>query len=131
MKLSTVMKKLLAKHQLGDLVAAFLQVSSWDKLLLMLSNRCVGLAYHAKGKKKKHEWMAQARILHRAYDEITLEKKEKRIFKVSRRDIYECKCKKRFRVDAGKEQNVKYDLDKGILAVTCPHCGKSEEVKIC
>jgi len=97
MKLSTVMTKLLAKHSLGDLVSAFLQVSSWDKLLLMMSNRCVGLAYHAKGKRKKHEWMAQARILHRAYDEIVLEQKGKKAFKVSRRDIYECpKCKKRF-----------------------------------
>lgn len=127
MKLSTVMKKLLVKHQLGDIVASFLQVVSWDKLLLMMSNRCVGLAYDAKGKKKKHEWMAQARILHRAYDEITLEKKGKKVFKVTRRDIYECpKCKNRFRVDSGKEQNVKYDLDKEILAVTCPGCGNSE-----
>jgi hypothetical protein len=130
MKLTTLMKKLLVKYPLDNLIAAFLQAVEWDKFLLKVSNRCIGLAYHAKGKKKKREWMHQARLFHRAYDEINLTKKGRTIFKISRRDIYECKCKKRFRVDPTKELNVKFDLDTSALVVTCPYCGKNERTAI-
>lgn len=127
MKFRTALKKLLTKYTVNEVVGGLLDVQPWEQLLLTLSNQCIFRANSTKNKKKKRDCYRQARVFHRALDEITLEKKGKIIFKIARRDTYQCqKCKKQFRVDVGKEENAKFDLDKGIVMVTCPGCGVCE-----
>jgi hypothetical protein len=57
-------------------------------------------------------------------DELKLSNKS--IFKISRREIYTCKCKKRFYVDPISEKNCKFEVNSGVVIVTCPSCGKQE-----
>lgn len=67
-----------------------------------------------------------ARLVHRAMDELKLEKEKKTIFKIARRDIYTCKCNKRFYVDPLHDKNCAFDVNRGLVVVTCPACGKKE-----
>lgn len=91
------------------------------------SNQCIFKANAAKTKKIKRAWYGMARIFHRAYDEMILEKSKKTVFKIAHRDYYMCpKCKKKFKVDYAKEENCKFELDKGMIVVKCPNCGFSE-----
>lgn len=95
--------------------------------MLEFSNQCIFKANAEKGKKRKAAWYKMARIFHRAYDEMILEKTKKHVFKVARRDYYLCpKCKKRFKVDYAKEENCKFELDRGMIVVKCPNCSFSE-----
>jgi len=127
MKLSVKMKQLIEKFCLNSVLDSILQATTYDKLLLQFSNQCVYKANNAKTKKLRKQWYHIARIFHRAYDEILLEKTKKKVFKVVRRDFYLCpKCKKRFQVDAARELNCKYDMDKRFCVVTCPNCSFSE-----
>jgi DNA-directed RNA polymerase subunit RPC12/RpoP len=127
-KTSRIVEKILKKYGEKTIVTGLLESLDWGELLLQLSNRCIFRASAERNKKKQREWYRQARIFHRALDEIKLEKKGKIKFKVVRKDIYECqKCKKRFKVDPAKEENAKFDLDKGMVVVTCPGCGIVEE----
>lgn len=97
-----------------------------EKLLMIMCNECVFKSNSILNKKKKKAWYGVARLIHRAMDELKLEKEKKTIFKVSRRDIYTCKCKKRFYVDPLHDKNCAFDVDRGLVIVTCPHCGKKE-----
>ncbi len=64
-----------------------------------------------------------ARLFHRARDELVLQTKP---FKITRRDIYECKCGKRFAVDPTRQLNAKFDSVLGVMVVSCPSCGVSD-----
>lgn len=128
MKLKTVFKKLLAKYTISNLLDEFLKIITWDKLFQQLCNRCCHLSYHAKGKAKKREWMRQARIFHRALDEIKLDIKKKSCFKIKRQDICYCKCGKKFIVEASIEKNIKFNAEKGFMVISCPFCKKQESV---
>lgn len=121
MKLNKIIEKLLEKHTVSNLLEEILAVSPWEKLLLTMANKCVYRVGLEKRKKNKQKWYRMARILHRAFDEMGLENKG--LFKIARMDVYECKkCKKRFKVDAAKETNCVFSLDKSAMVVTCPGC---------
>lgn len=127
MKLSKIIARLVAKHTLPTILNEFLKHMPWEQVLQTLCNQCIINAYGAKTKKKSKEWYHLGRLFHRAMDEIKAEKgKKKPVFRVARVDVYECKCKKRFKVDAAKQLNCKFDLGKGTMLVTCPNCGRSE-----
>lgn len=127
MKLDHRIKKLIDLSGVGSLVCSVLKATTLDKLLLEFSNQCIFRANYEKTNKRKKSWYAMARVFHRAYDEMILEKQKKVVFKIARRDYYLCpKCKKRFKVDPAKEENCKFELDKGMIVVKCPNCNHSE-----
>jgi len=127
MKLSSRVRKLIEKNSLSGVLDGVLRTTTLDKLLMEFSNQCIFRANAEKVKKRKRAWYAMARIFHRAYDEMILEKTKKAVFKVARRDYYLCpKCKKRFKVEYAKEENCKFELDKGMIVVKCPNCSFSE-----
>ena len=127
MKLDNRIKKLIDEHNLSVVMGSLLKVADLEKLILIFSNQCIFKANSDKSKKRRKNWYKLARTFHRAYDELGLERTKKQIFKVARRDTYECqKCKKRFRVDPAKEENCKFDLIRGMMVVTCPNCNNNE-----
>ncbi len=123
------LKKLLTQCKPQDFAQVMLECVSWERLMLIFSNVAYGKAQGFKKKSQKRGWMGRGRIFHRAMDEHILSKAKGNVFKIGRRDIYECKCKKRFTVDAVAEKNIKWDLDQCEYVVTCPFCGKQEDVK--
>ena len=127
MKLDSRIKKILAQNPPNAVVSSLIRQLGHEKLLLYIANQCVFKVTSEKSKKRKKVWHNLSRLFHRAYDEINLEKSKKMIFKVVRRDYYECqKCKNRFKVDPMKEENCKYEIDRGMVLVKCPGCGTSE-----
>lgn len=127
MKLDRRIKKLIDANGAGSVISCVLGNTTLDKLLLEFSNQCIFKAGAEKVKKRKRSWYGMARIFHRAYDEINLEKQKKSVFKIVRRDYYLCpKCNKKFKVDYAREENCKFELDRGVIVVKCPNCGHSE-----
>lgn len=127
MKLDNRIKKLIEKNGLNSVLNSVLRATHLEKLMLEFSNRCIFKASAEKVKKRKANWYRIARIFHRAYDEMILEKTKKAVFRIARRDYYLCpKCKKKFKVDHAKEENSKFELDRGVIVVKCPNCGFSE-----
>lgn len=122
-KVYRILRRLLKTHTPDTIVSDFIEQVPLEKFLLILSNRCVLKSNCEPSKKRKRSWYGLARMFYRAKDELQLEE-DKSIFKISRRDIYTCKCKKRFYVDPIVEKNCKFDMDKGVV-VTCPACGKT------
>ena len=127
--LKKAMKKLLVERPTQEIANAILDTVPWDKLMLALANVCCFNANQAKIKKQKKGWVARSRVLHRAMDEIYLQKSHGSPFKITRRDIYTCKCKKRFVVDPSTEKNIAWSLDQCEFVVTCPYCSKKEDLK--
>jgi DNA-directed RNA polymerase subunit RPC12/RpoP len=126
-KLSSRVRKLIEKNSLSGVIDGVLRTTTLDKLLMEFSNQCIFRANAEKVKKRKASWYKMARVFHRACDEMTLEKTKKHVFKVARRDIYLCpKCKKKFKVDYAKEENCKFELDRGLIVVKCPNCSFCE-----
>jgi hypothetical protein len=123
------LKKLLAQATPQDFAQVMLECVSWDRLMLAFSNIAWGKAQQFKKKAQKRHWLGKGRVFHRAMDEHILSKVKGNIFKISRRDVYECKCKKRFTVDAALNKNIQWDLSQCEFVVTCPHCGKQEDVQ--
>jgi len=127
MKLKNKMTQLIDQFTLSGVLDSILTATTFEKLILQFSNECIYKANYAKTKKLRKQWYHVARVFHRAYDEIILEKTKKKVFKVVRRDYYLCpKCKKKFIVDPAKQENCKYDIDKRFTVVTCPNCGFTE-----
>lgn len=127
MRLSVKLHKIIEEHTIDGVLAELLDSIELEKLLLGLSNKCVNKAYHQETNKLEAGWMGAARIFHRACDEIKFEKAGKNEFTITRKDTYECpKCKNKFKVDAAKEENAKFDLSRSTIIVTCPNCGKSD-----
>jgi len=124
-KVYRTIRKLLKTYTPDQIVSDLIDQVLIEKLVIIFCNQCVFKSNLNSNKKKKKAWYGLARMFHRAKDELQLEKEKKNIFKVSRKDIYECKCKKRFYVDPVLEKNCLFDMDRGIL-VTCPGCGLSE-----
>lgn len=107
----------------GDLIAQI----TFEKLLMILCNQCVFKSNTDINKKKRKIWYRTARSVHRTMDELKLEKAKKTVFRISRRDVYQCKCKKKFYVDASIDKNCVFDVDRGVVVVTCPYCGITEK----
>jgi transcription initiation factor IIE alpha subunit len=127
MKLDSKIKKLIEKNSFSSVLNSVMRGAPLEKLMLEFSNQCVFKANASKTRKAQRSWYNIARVFHRAYDEMILEKTKKVIFKVNRRDIYLCpKCKKKFKVDAAKEENCKFELDRGFVVAKCPNCGFTE-----
>lgn len=127
MKLDRRIKKLIDANNISSVISSVLKTTTLDKLLLQFSNQCVFRATEEKTNKRKKSWYAMARVFHRAYDEMILEKQKKVVFKVAHRDYYLCpKCKKKFKVDPAKEENCKFEVDKSMIVVKCPNCSHSE-----
>ncbi len=127
MKLDNRIKKLVEQNGINSVLNSVLKVTPLDKLLMEFSNQCIFKANASRTKKATKAWYAMARVFHRAYDEMILEKTKKAVFKVARRDYYLCpKCKKKFKVDHAKQENSKFELDKGMVVVKCQNCGFSE-----
>lgn len=127
MKLDTRIKKLIEKNGFSSVLNSMMRGAPLEKMMLEICNQCVFKANAVKSGKQKRAWYNVARIFHRAYDELNMEKTKKAVFKVARRDIYLCpKCKKKFKADAAKEENCKFELDRGVVVVKCPDCGFSE-----
>jgi DNA-directed RNA polymerase subunit RPC12/RpoP len=127
MKLSVKIKRLIEKNSFDSVLNCVMGQAPLDRILMACSNECVFKASKAKTKKASKAWYKMARVFHRAYDEMLLEKKKKVVFKISRRDIYLCpKCKKKFKVEPSTEENCKFELDRGMIVVKCPNCGHSE-----
>ncbi len=124
------LRKMLARTSLRDVVMALLETMSWDRLMLEMANTAHMRSSGMPRKSPKAKmWISRGRVFHRAMDEQILSKVKGGIFKITRRDIYECKCKKRFLVDPGREKNIKFDIGQCEYVVTCPHCGKHEDLK--
>lgn len=127
MKLNKKIKKLIDEHSFSTILNSVIASAPLDKLLLEMSNQCVFKSNAIHSKKMQKIWYNAARSLHRAYDEVNMEKTRKAAFKVVRRDYYLCpKCKKKFKADASKEENCKFELDRGMVVVKCPNCAFSE-----
>jgi hypothetical protein len=126
MRLDKKLRKLIDQNSINMVLSGLLGAISLEKLILGLSNQCVHKA-NSDVKKRRKTWYRTARLLHRAYDEINLERSRKAVFRIARVDYYECpSCKKRFKVDAFNEKNCKFDLNRGTIVVTCPFCSRSE-----
>ena len=123
------LKKLLALCSPQDLAQVMLENVCWDRLMLAFSNIAWFKAQGFKKKAQKRAWVGKGRVFHRAMDEHILSRAKGGAFKISRRDVYECKCKKRFAVDAATNKNIAWDLSQCEYVVTCPHCGKQEDVR--
>jgi len=127
MKLGSKIKRLIEKNSFSSVLNSVIQAAPLEKIMLEMCNQCVLKANASKTKKARRAWYNMARVFHRAYDELNMEKSRKAHFKVVRRDIYLCpKCKKKFKVDAAGEENCKFDLDRGIVVAKCPNCSFSE-----
>lgn len=121
MKLKSKIKKLMTTTSADAIVGEIITLLGFEKVMKTFCNCCVFKAYQEKVKKRGKAWNRAARVFHRAIDEVKLEKAGKKVFKINRRDIYECpKCKKKFRVEP--ELNCAYDVDRNIIVVTCPNC---------
>jgi hypothetical protein len=124
------LRKILARSSVRDVVLTLFDSVSWDRLMLEMANLAHGRSAGMPRKSAKAKmWISRGRVFHRAMDEQILSKVKGGIFKITRRDIYECKCKKRFVVDPAREKNIKFDIGQCEYVVTCPHCGKQEDVK--
>lgn len=127
MKLGTKIKRLIEKNSFNSVLNAVITGTPLEKVMLEICNQCVFKANACKSGKQRRAWYNMARVFHRAYDELNMEKSRKAHFKVARRDIYLCpKCKKKFKVDAAKEENCKFELDRGVVVAKCPNCSFSE-----
>ena len=129
MKLGTKIKRLVEKNSFSSVLNAVMHQTPLEKLMLEFCNQCVFKAHAVKSGKQSRAWYNVARNFHRAFDELNLEKTKKKVFKIVRRDYYLCpnaKCKKKFIVDAMKETNCHFELDRGMVVVKCPNCGFSE-----
>jgi hypothetical protein len=127
MRLDGKLKKILAQNTPGMVISSLIKNIGQEKFLLYVANQCLYKSNAEKNKRRKRNWYNLSRLFHRAYDEINLEKSKKVVFKVARRDFYECqKCKKRFKVDPVKEENCIFEVDRGMVIVKCPNCGVTE-----
>lgn len=127
MKLDRKIKKLIEVHTLNNVVTGLLTACDLEKLILSICNQCIFKANSNKIKKKQRIFYKLARLFHRGYDEMVMERTKKTVFKISRKDVYKCpSCKKIFRVEPAKEQNCKFDLSRGMIVVTCPNCKLAE-----
>lgn len=124
-----VVEKLLVDRRPEEIAEAVLSSISWDRLLLAFANVAWNQGQKQPEKKLKKAWMGRGRIFHRAMDETYLKKSKGSIFKITRKDVYLCTCKKRFIVDAVADKNIAYDSTQCEFIVTCPGCGKQEDVK--
>ena len=127
MKLDAKVKRLVDTNSFQSVLYSLLRILPLEKLILAFSNQCIFLANSEKTNKRIKSWYRLARVFHRAYDEMILEKQKRNVFKIIRRDYCLCpKCKKKFRIDPAKQENCKFELDIGAIVITCPHCGKKE-----
>ncbi len=127
MKLDGKIKRLVDLHGMDSVMYSLLKSTPLEKLILVFSNQCIFKFNTDKSKKRKRTWYKLARVFHRAYDEVKMEKAKKKVFKSLLKEVYQCQgCKKQFKVDPFKEENCKFDLDRGMVVVKCPNCDKSE-----
>jgi hypothetical protein len=125
-KVYRVIRKLLKTSTPEDIASDFLEQVTFEKLLKIFCNQCVFKSHSDHNKARQKTWYGMARLFHRAMDELKLEKEKKSIFKISKCEVYQCKCKKKFYVDPLSEKNCIFEVDRGVVVVTCPQCGKSE-----
>lgn len=125
-KVYRVIRKLLKTYTADNIASDFIEQVQFDKLLKIFCNQCVYKSHSDPSKSRQKTWYGIARIFHRAMDELKLEKEKKSIFKISKCEVYQCKCKKKFYVDPLTEKNCVFAVDRGVIVVTCPECGKSE-----
>ncbi len=123
------LRRLLARSRPQEFVEAMMGSMSWDKLMLTFANVCVSKSGQTQKKPHKKIWINRSRIFHRTMDESILAKVKGNIFKIRRRDIYECKCKRRFHIDPANDKNISWDLDQCEFVVTCPGCKRKEDLK--